>query len=89
MTPSDFDTTLTHGPIQQSGDRLDGPSTHDYALLEELRFVRREAQAEADLAYEDWGREPCRNRYAVYLAARDRADACQDELARVTRQLAC
>ncbi len=53
----------------------------DYALLEELRFVRREAQAEANLAYCDWATRPLRERYAVYRAAQDRADAAQDQLA--------
>jgi acyl-CoA reductase-like NAD-dependent aldehyde dehydrogenase len=57
------------------------PSVADYALLEELRFVRREAQAEANVAYEDWGTLLCRERYAVYRAAQDRADAAQDQLA--------
>ena len=57
------------------------PSVADYALLEELRFVRREAQAEANLAYEDWLLCQCGERYAVYRAAQDRADAAQDQLA--------
>jgi len=56
-------------------------SVADYALLEELRFVRREAQAEANMAYEDWGASPCGERYAVFRAAQDRADAAQDQLA--------
>ncbi len=83
----------TH-PLLQSpwGDeeesRVNRPSVHDYAMLEELRFVRREAQAEADLAYEDWRWRPCRDAYAVYVAARDRADAAQDELASWARQIA-
>jgi hypothetical protein len=54
---------------------------HEYAMLEELGFVRREAQAEANLAYEDWRRRSSRDAYTVYLAAQDRADAAQDELA--------
>jgi hypothetical protein len=57
------------------------PSVSDYALLEELRFVRREAQAEANLAYEDWIAYPSGERYVVYRAAQDRADAAQDQLA--------
>ena len=57
------------------------PSVGDYALLEELRFVRREAQAEANLAYEDWVVQPRGERYTVYRAAQDRADAAQDQLA--------
>jgi acyl-CoA reductase-like NAD-dependent aldehyde dehydrogenase len=55
--------------------------TQRYAVLEELRFVRREAQAEADLAYEDWRRIRSSETYAVYRAAQDRADAAQDDLA--------
>jgi acyl-CoA reductase-like NAD-dependent aldehyde dehydrogenase len=57
------------------------PSAREYALLEEYCFVRREAQAEADLAYDDWRAHACRERYAVYRAAQDRADAAQDDLA--------
>ena len=61
---------------------------HDYAMLEELSFIRREAQVEADLAYEDWRHRPCRDAYTVYVAARDRADAAEDELAAWARQIA-
>jgi hypothetical protein len=57
------------------------PSVADYALLEELGFARREAQAEANLAYADWLVLPDGQRYAVYRAAQDRADAAQDQLA--------
>lgn len=63
------------------------PSVADYALLEELRFVRREAQAEANLAYEDWRALPCGERYGVYRAAQDRADAAQDRLADWTTEI--
>ena len=63
------------------------PSTHDFAMLEEINFVRREAQAEANLAYEDWRVRPCADAYAVYRAAQDRADAAQDDLAEITRLL--
>jgi acyl-CoA reductase-like NAD-dependent aldehyde dehydrogenase len=76
--------TEDHVPSSDaSGERsLTGqPSVADYALLQELRFVRREAQAEANLAYEDWQVWPCGERYAVYRAAQDRADAAQDQLA--------
>jgi acyl-CoA reductase-like NAD-dependent aldehyde dehydrogenase len=65
----------------KEGPTVERPSVADYALLEELRFVRREAQAEANLAYEDWGALPCGERYAVFRAAQDRADAAQDQLA--------
>ena len=73
---------------QQRESQIGGRFVRAYALLEELRFQRREAQAEANLAYEDWRRDPCRNRYAVYLAAQDRADAAQDQLAHCTQHLA-
>jgi hypothetical protein len=65
-----------------------GPSERDYALLEEYSFVRREAQAEAELAYEHWLTYRGRDAYAVYRAAQDRADAAQDDLADWTRRLA-
>ena len=63
-------------------------SVRDYALLEEFSFVRREAQAEADLAYEQWRAQPSKDTYAVYRAAQDRADAAQDDLADWSRALA-
>jgi hypothetical protein len=63
------------------------PSTHAYAILEELSFVRREAQAEADEAYEDWKLLSSPDAYAVYRAAQDRADAAQDDLAQLVGQL--
>jgi hypothetical protein len=66
----------------------DRPSAHDVAMLEELSFVRREAQAEANLAYEDWRSLRSRDAYAVYRAAQDRADAAQDDLAWVTERIA-
>lgn len=58
------------------------------ALFEELNFVWREAQAEANLAYEAWRRSPCLEAYTAYRAAQDRADAAQDDLADCWRQLA-
>jgi hypothetical protein len=64
------------------------PSVRDYAMLEELSFVRREAQAEAVQAYEDWRDCPGEETWFVYVAAQDRADAAQDELADWARQLA-
>lgn len=64
------------------------PSAHDFAMLEELSFVRREAQAEADLAYRDWLQLRSRDGYAVYRAAQDRADAAQDDLALVAGLIA-
>lgn len=76
--------TEDHAPssdAQRHGSPGGQPSVADYALLEELRFVRREAQAEANLAYGDWVVQPCGERYTVYRAAQDRADAAQDQLA--------
>jgi acyl-CoA reductase-like NAD-dependent aldehyde dehydrogenase len=70
----------------ERGDLLDaahlslGEETARWVLYE-LQYVRREAQAEADLAYEAWSQLPGRDGYAVYRAAQDRADAAQDELA--------
>ncbi len=60
---------------------------HEYAILEELSFVRREAQAEADLAYEDWRVLLCADTYALYRAAQDRADAAHDDLADLVRRI--
>jgi hypothetical protein len=61
--------------------RPESVTTYEYGLLEEYSFVRREAQAEANLAYEDWRWHSSKESYAVYLAAQDRADAAQDDLA--------
>jgi hypothetical protein len=74
-----------HDPIAQ-GDLIcpGDPACREQArawIFYELTYVRREAQAEADLAYEAWCRLAGRDRYAVYRAAQDRADAAQDELA--------
>ncbi len=62
-------------------------STYAYEMLGELKFVRREAQAEANLAYEDWRVIASADAYAVYRAAQDRADAAQDDLADLVRRL--
>jgi hypothetical protein len=49
-------------------------------VLREMSLAWREAQVEASRAYRDW----CGFRgpigYAIYRAAQDRADACQDAL---------
>lgn len=55
--------------------------TLSHAVLDELEFVRREAQIEADQAYELWDHALSREAYTVYRAAQDRADAAQDALA--------
>ena len=67
--------------MSKTCSRSVAPSARDIALLEEMSFVRRAAQTEADLTYEDWRRRLCRDSYAVYRAAQDRADAAQDDLA--------
>jgi hypothetical protein len=64
------------------------PTTHDYAMYEELSFARREAQAEADIAYASWTSVHSEDAYTVYRAAQDRADAAQDQLAEWGRRLA-
>jgi hypothetical protein len=76
------------------GLQLEGPrstalglSFYDCAMFEELSFIRREAQREADIAYEEWRRSPRRDAHAVYLAARDRADAAEDQLANLVHRL--
>ena len=55
---------------------------------DQLRFVRREAQQEANDAYADWDGLRTVLAYAVYRAAQDRADAAQDDLAKFARRLA-
>jgi acyl-CoA reductase-like NAD-dependent aldehyde dehydrogenase len=87
MSQSDSNRTLLRFPGEQREFSVTRPSTHDFAMLEELSFVRREAQAEATVAYEEWRLWPSGESYAVYRAAQDRADAAQDDLARWTTQL--
>jgi hypothetical protein len=87
MTRRQLDAIVLRSRGAQEEPAVERPSTRDFALLEELSYVRREAQAEADMAYADWrslGGVPA---YAVYRAAQDRADAAQDDLARATRIL--
>jgi hypothetical protein len=88
MSQSDGNRTLLRFPGEKREFWVARASIRDYAMLEELSFVRREAQAEATVAYEDWRLWPGGEAYAVYRAAQDRADAAQDDLARWVGQLA-
>lgn len=87
-----MDQNIRRAELDLVGEKHDfaltHPSLRDRALLEELSFVRREAQAEANLAYCDWQGMPCRDRWAVFVAAQDRADAAQDALASWARKTA-
>ncbi len=85
MSPYDMQLRTSGGSSNSTGRT---PSVRDYALLEEYSFVRREAQAEADVAYEDWCADKTTDSYTIYRAAQDRADAAQDDLADWTRSLA-
>lgn len=49
--------------------------------LDELYIAWREASAEADIAFTAWKRFPDHDRYAVYVAATDQADAAAIHLA--------
>lgn len=74
----------SHGESVRAA-RLGDPRGEALAwMLYELDYVRREAQAEADLAYQAWCVLPGRDGYAVDRAAQDRADAAQDDLAAMT-----
>jgi hypothetical protein len=60
---------------------IDAPGDGGWAwMLDELRFVWREAQSEAATAYRHWCRMRDRTAYGIYRAAQDRADAAQDAL---------
>jgi hypothetical protein len=87
MSQGDGNRALMRFPGEQREFWVTRPSAREYALIEELSFVRREAQAEANVAYDEWRDQPSGERYAVYRAAQDRADAAQDELARCTREI--
>jgi hypothetical protein len=86
------DTRNHHALLRLGGEErafeIVGPCRRDRALLEELSFVRREAQAEANVAYEHWTRAPTDEAYVIYRAAQDRADAAQDQLADWMRRAA-
>jgi hypothetical protein len=81
MSPEGMDRALLSVGGEQREFIVNRSPAHEYAVLEELRFVRREAQAEADLAYEAWRLQRTIDAYSVYRAAQDRADAAQDDLA--------
>ena len=87
MSQPDGNHALLRFPGEQREFSVARPSSRDYAMLEEMSFVRREAQAEANIAYEDWHLRPQGEAYAVYRAAQDRADAAQDDLAHMVSQL--
>ena len=61
------------------------PLPADASWLDCLWFAWDEAQLDAERAYEAWCLDGCSERYAVYRAAQDRADAAQDALARTAR----
>jgi hypothetical protein len=84
---SPYEMQLRTGGASANNSTGRTPSVRDYALLEEYSFVRREAQAEADVAYEHWRTHSTRDSYTIYRAAQDRADAAQDDLADWTRSL--
>ena len=58
----------------------------DVTELDRFWFAWDEAQLEAERAYEAWSIGGRDDRYVVYRAAQDRADAAQDALARYAAQ---
>ncbi len=84
---SPYYQALRKAEDQDTASPLTIASTREFALLDELGYVRREAQLEADMAYEDWRVLDTTEAYAVYRAAQDRADAAQDDLANMVAQL--
>jgi hypothetical protein len=87
MNTDGTDTPVPRLLLEGRDATVRGLSFYDCAIFEELSFIRREAQREADIAYEEWRRGSGRGAYAVYLAARDRADAAEDQLANLVRRL--
>jgi hypothetical protein len=87
MSPFDAKYALLSLEVDGGILAISHPAALELELLEELSFVRRAAQAEANLAYSDWECRPSAERYVVYRAAQDRADAAQDELAHYTRRV--
>jgi hypothetical protein len=88
MSENPTKRVLVHVAGEQHSLETTVPSAYDYAMLEELSFIRREAQAEADQAYGDWRDSSSGETYTVYRAAQDRADAAQDQLASCVRMMA-
>jgi len=88
MSPDDPNNAFTPVSRKHRESGAERPSIRGYAMLEELRFARLEAQREANLAYNNWSLHPSGDQYYVYRAAQDRADAAQDALALCARQLA-
>jgi hypothetical protein len=78
MSPNHPRRDVLEAPV---ADRAAIASRYDAAIYQEFSFARREAQAEANLAYEDWRHDASIDAYVVYRAAQDRADAAQDALA--------
>jgi hypothetical protein len=85
MSPENAGTGKTSLPPLGSLDRSAGapypPDGSAASVLHELECARREAQADATRAYDAWSERTGTDAYAVYRAARDRADAAQDALA--------
>jgi hypothetical protein len=88
MSPDAFDRAILSVEGEDREFFVPPASAYRDALLDELRYVRREAQFEADLAYADWGSGRSRDAYSVYRAAQDRADAAQDVLAGFAQRIA-
>jgi hypothetical protein len=71
---------ITHGDLISAADPTGREQSQAWTFYE-LAYLRREAQAEAELPYDVWSQLPGADGYAVYRAAQDRADAAQDQLA--------
>lgn len=78
MSPNHPGRDVLQAPAEE---RAAVASRYDFAIYQEFSFARREAQTEANLAYEDWRHDTTSDAYVVYRAAQDRADAAQDALA--------
>jgi hypothetical protein len=81
MEPQSHPTLLSLlGLAPQPGIAPVGPS-RQICTRDERFTIWSAARAEANIAYEAWGRSPSPDTYAVYRAAEDRADAAEDALA--------
>jgi hypothetical protein len=75
-------TSVLYSEVDDIRRRLSGAGVPSVWIHDELRWVWRDAQADATAAYAGWRNEPSAAAYAVYRAAQDRADAAQDMLSR-------
>jgi hypothetical protein len=80
VTPDDITDAILAELEDATGTLIGLGGLSSTWVLDELREMWIDAQAQAARAYEHWHRHPGRDAYVLYRAAQDRADAGQDAL---------